>query len=398
MNLQAVDVMGFAGGFTLGTVQAGFQLVGKKELPGGFGVKNCEANRQLLGHAWQADVAEYDAWEPQSVHYVFGNPPCSGFSLMSAGHFRGVNSPANKCMWAFAHYVCRVRPYVAVFESVGQAFTTGRELMNALHQWVREQTGLDYHLWHVKHNNLAVGGCAQRKRYFWVISRIPFGVEHPELRYEPTLWNAIGDLEHCDITWEHQPRRVDPHPWAARNSRTMTIDGHMVRFTPEYHRAMELLPTAGPWKQHEHIAVVAERYYKLTGTLPPSWEYRREKLINNGFHMGFHQLTRWRAHHPARVITGGALMLVLHPTLDRTLTHRETARIMGFPDDWKILPLKKNTNLQATWGKGIPVDSGRWISTWVRNSLLGSPGEVTGTVAGDRERIIDVSKPIIAKS
>lgn len=77
--MRFIDVMGFGGGFTLGTVQAGFELASKCELPGGFGVANCEANRDLLGYNWQAQVTEYDKWEHpgREVVYVAGNPPCS---------------------------------------------------------------------------------------------------------------------------------------------------------------------------------------------------------------------------------------------------------------------------------------------------------------------------------
>lgn len=70
--------MGFAGGFTLGVVQAGFTLVGKRELPGGFGVANCEANRHLLGDQWESQTSTPEAWEViPGTDVVFGNPPCS---------------------------------------------------------------------------------------------------------------------------------------------------------------------------------------------------------------------------------------------------------------------------------------------------------------------------------
>ena len=52
MNYRAVDVHGFGGGFTLGTVQAGFQLAGKYSREAGFGVYNTLANRSLLGTGW----------------------------------------------------------------------------------------------------------------------------------------------------------------------------------------------------------------------------------------------------------------------------------------------------------------------------------------------------------
>lgn len=64
---------------TLGVVQAGFELVGKREMPGGFGVANCAANKHVLGHNWQAEVCVPEGWTPvRDAHLLFGNPPCSG--------------------------------------------------------------------------------------------------------------------------------------------------------------------------------------------------------------------------------------------------------------------------------------------------------------------------------
>ena len=77
MTYIAVDCMGFAGGFTLGMAQAGFELRGKRELKGAFGAANCEANRHLLGDKWETQAGDPAAWEVVSgVDVVFGNPPC----------------------------------------------------------------------------------------------------------------------------------------------------------------------------------------------------------------------------------------------------------------------------------------------------------------------------------
>jgi hypothetical protein len=103
--------------------------------------------------------------------------------------------------------------------------------------------------------------------------------------------------------------------------------------------------------------------------------------------MGFTTMVRWREDRPARVITGAALQSVLHPWLPRTLTNREAARIMGFPDAWRLLPLRGNA-VQHTHGKGITVQCGKWIGGWVKNALDGSPGAITGEPDGDREYLI----------
>ena len=197
MTHRAIDVLGFAGGFTLGVVQAGFELVGKRELPGGFGVPNCEANRALLGDRWRSEACAETEWSVPGggAEWVFGNPPCSAFSVMSSKEFRGADSKINHCMWAFVGYVARVRPQVAVFESVQQAFTKedGHVLMRRLRAHLEEATGDTWTLYHVRHNVYTLGGPAERRRYFWVAARLPFGVEPPDREPTHTLVDVIGD-------------------------------------------------------------------------------------------------------------------------------------------------------------------------------------------------------------
>lgn len=395
MTYRAIDVMGFAGGFTLGVVQAGFELVGKRELKGGFGVANCEANRHLLGHGWWSEASDEREWSVPTggADLVFGNPPCSGFSVMSAKHFRGADSPINHCMWAFVGYVARVRPQVAVFESVQMARTRpdGLDLMRRLRAHLEDRTGDRWDLHHVRHNALGLGGAAMRRRYFWVASRVPFGVEPPALRRLPTLNDVIGDLENLGTTWLPQPYRAPASWWAEpRRSEHGVVDGMMTVTNPLTRRMQDLIKSV-PWNPGEHIALVARRYYDEMGRLPESWDFFSEKVIKNDFNMGFTTPVRWRGDDPARVITGGSVLTVLHPRLNRTITHREAARVMGFPDDWRAQPIRDIPGLVMTWGKGITVDCGRWIATWVQRSLDGLPGGLRGNQLGEREWDVDLT-------
>ncbi len=395
MTYRAVDVLGFAGGFTLGMVQAGFTLVGKRELKGGFGVANCERNRHLLGHGWTTDVGEPESWTIPAggTDVVFGNPPCSGFSVMSAKTFRGADSKINHCMWAFADYVVRAMPLIAVFESVQQAYSSedGRDLMRRLRLYVEEKTGLRWDLYHVRHNAYSVGGAAQRRRYFWVVSRLPFGVEVPHLTVLPVLNDVIGDLAGLPLTWQSQPYRAPAHPWAEDLlSPDGTVDGHMNLRSPLTYRIYDLIAGVG-WQPGESIATVVRRHYDTHGRLPDSWAGSEARIVDRNFAMGFTTPTRWNGNNHARVITGGALQMVIHPWLDRMITHREAARILGFPDNWNILPLRGVSGLHMTWGKGISVQCGRWIGDWVRRALDGEPGGVTGTPVGEREREINIT-------
>lgn len=389
----AVDVMGFAGGFTMGMVQAGFELIGKRELKGGFGVANCEANRHLLGYNWETEVGDPNDWSIIDADVVFGNPPCSGFSVMSNKEFRGADSPINHCMWSFANYVSRVAPLIACFESVQPAYRRpdGIALMRQLRATVEENTGYKYTLYHVLHNAYSVGGAAIRPRYFWLISRIPFGIEIPKFTHYPTLNEIIQDLSTLALTWGRQPYNQPPSSWAApRRSLSNTVDGHMHEMNPAITRMYDLMENI-EWKPRDHIGRVAKRYYETHGTLPSSWRATQDKLISRDFFMGFTTPVRWDGERPARVITGAGLQNVVHPTVDRMLTHREVARILGFPDDWLIEPLKNNTGLSQTWGKGITVDCGRWIGDWMRNALLSNPGSHQGEQIEHDEYTINVS-------
>jgi DNA (cytosine-5)-methyltransferase 1 len=383
-----VDCMCFGGAFTLGMVQAGFELVGKRELPGGFGAPNCEANRALLGDSWYTEAGPGETWSPVAADVVAGNPPCSGFSVMTDKRWRGVDAKVNACMWSFSNYVAACRPQIAVMESVRVAFTTGRSLMQELRANTEAKTGLKYGLYHVYQNAVDLGGAAQRPRYFMVMSQLPFGVEYPSV-HTPVLRDVIEDLEGLTSTWELQPYARPPTWWSKQaRSDTGTVDGHVGSNSPYVQRALELLRVNGNWPQGRAIARVYREYYDKAGTLPPLSLGMLPRLLEKDWFMGFTTMVRWREDRPARVITGAALQSVLHPWLPRTITNREAARIMGFPDDWRILPLRGNA-VSPTWGKGITVQCGEWIGQWVRRSLDGEPGCYNGTEIGEREYFID---------
>lgn len=393
MGYRATDVMSFAGGFTLGMVQAGFTLVAKREMKGGFGLPNCEVNRELLGDTWSSQACDAQDWQPVPSEVVFGNPPCSGFSVMSASHFRGANSPINSCMWAFAAYVAKVNPLIAVFESVQQARNRpdGLELMRALRDDVALRTGARWTLHHIRHNAYSVGGSSIRRRYFWLITRIPFGIEREVPNRLPRLSEIISDLADLHATWNAQPYH-EPPTWWSKNARSDTggVDGMIGVSSPLITRVQDIM-SAGDWGPGMHLSQGVRAYHQRFGALPPSWSHIEDRLVATDFNMGFTTPVRWNGDNPSRVITGAALQTAWHPWLNRPFTHREAARIMGFPDDWRIWPLRRQTGLAMTWGKGITVQCGAWIGRWIRRALDGGPGAYPGEPMGDHEFDIDVT-------
>jgi site-specific DNA-cytosine methylase len=145
------------------------------------------------------------------------------------------------------------------------------------------------------------------------------------------------------------------------------------------------------WPAGMCIGDVCRLHWDEHGKLPDSFKHTEEKIVKNDFQMGFTTPVRWHGDRYGRVVTGGGLHNIIHPQLDRTVTHREVARILGFPDDWRILPLRRVSGLNMTWGKGITVDCGRWIGGWIKRALDGEPGGYIGTQVGDDEYDIDTT-------
>lgn len=387
------------------------ELVGKRENKWGFGVPLMEANREFLGDKWDTEISDPATWTPVEAEVILGTPPCSAFSSMTAGSkMHGMHAEINDCMRHIMQYAIKVRPQIIAMESVGQAFTKGLPLMRELGRMVNEGTGLKYHVTHVLQNNWSVGGCSKRKRYFLVLSQVPFGVESYPLKRLAMLGDALEDLRDLPLTWDQQPVDADPTWWSEGLRSDKGVDGHMPPTNAYSKRVMDLASgeLGVDWKPRESEAHVLKRYHETHGVLPESWRYptaggtttRDAQLIERNFDAGgFSKPRHWPWDEPARVVNGAGPYMIWHPN-GRFATHRETARIMGFPDDWKIGTAKEATNLSQFWGKGTSVAPARWVSEWIKNSLDGNPGENSGVELDHGDRLIDISmdwKPVLKK-
>ena len=328
----------------------------------------------------------------------------AGFSGLSAASFRGVDSPINRCMWDLVTYAARCGPSVQIvtFESVQLAFTQGRSLMQKLRAVLEEKTGESWDLYHVLQNALSLGGPANRRRYFFVAVRggRPFGVNVTPVLRVPNLRDVIEDLESLPLTFEAQPINTTPTWYSAQFRRgDGLVDGHALHASPWAQRLTDtMLDPEITWAENETVSQVLRRQYAEHGHVAPAWQKQQDKLVTKDFAMGFNQLGRQVYDKHARVVTGAALLLKIHPVLPRLLTHREVARIQGFPDSWLIDPMPRTNGTAEGWGKGIPTHCGRWLGNQLTAALLGEPGEDHGVEIGDREWRIDHSKDFYAVS
>lgn len=396
MTYTFSDVIGFGSAFALGMTQSGFDLRAKRDVID-FGMKNAEANRPLLGWNWEGEIkplSRRPEWDIVKTDVVTGNPPCSGFSTLTLQKYRGEDAAVNDFMWAFVSYSQRAVPQIAAFESVQMAYSQGRGLMRGLRDKLENETGKKYHLYHVLHNSISLGGPAVRPRYFWLASQIPFGLEFPEPDLVPTSMEVLGDLRGLPETWEKQPYRYPATWWSSRRrAPDGAVDGHITRRLGEWNRINQLFEALdGEWPQGKNLQWALKEAYTRHGILPGLWESQTERLVGRDFALGANQPMRWRADKPCRVITGSALGATIHPTENRLITHREAARIQGFPDNWRLWPMRDYKTLHMTYGKGIPVDAGRWLGFWIGRALDGNPGSMIGIPDGDRESVLRVDK------
>lgn len=402
-TVDAVDCQSFAGGFTLGHVRAGLRLVGKREDVGGFGVDALEANRHLLGYDWEAQATAPAEWDAIDAPYVFSNPPCSAFSVLTQNRYRGSDSKINNCMWNLITYAAQCNPEFVVMESVPQAFSQGRQLLQELRLDLEARTGKRYHLTHVLEDNWSVGGCSARKRYLMVLHSVPFGVEAYDTVAAGglhTFGDAIDGLENQPLSWSAQPyvAQGTSRYAVARLSANGLIDGHDVVESALGSRVSGFASRVD-WPEGTRLSHMLKLVWEETGDIPQEWagmktaealrERHRRGIFNGNFDST--EPRRWYRDYAARTANGGVFQQIVHPTLPRMVTHREVLRVMGFPDDWNVATLSPKKSAPY-WGKGVSVPVGEWIGTWVKSSILGAPGSVVGELIGERESLIDVSR------
>jgi site-specific DNA-cytosine methylase len=397
-NISFIDCNGLAAFMSYGFVKAGMEM----KLRTGtldFGNAVAELNRHLLGDSWSTLFSdEPNDWPDAKADVVVGCPPCSGWSVWSGPTNRGPDAAAHEHTRAFMKYAARIKPKVIIFECVQQAYSQGRDVMVKYRDMVEDLSGKEYDLYHVKMNNLQVGGFSYRPRYFWtaVEKGMPFGASVTTPEEMPTMVDVIGDLEPLELKWEAQRYTKEPSKFVAhlRNS-SGVVDGHMNKNNLETKRIQEIFDILGNhgWEQGMPLNIALKNAVEKNGDkFPQSWAGVEEKIRNKDFYMGFSLPARWEWNSWCRVMTGGALDHIVHPTLPRRITHREAARVQGLPDSWEFADAKTYSPLSATWGKAVAVQAGQWIGEAAAAAVKGQPNGPSGELIGDREWLLDTDK------
>lgn len=400
-SMKAVDVMGFAGSMLAGVDQAGFDVVAKREPDAfkGFGVASVQYNAPWI-EAQVSKPADWDLPAESDIDLVYGCPPCSGFSQLSAMNvkiyehtgttYRGADAEINECMQWLNDYAARVKPRVVIMESVGPAFKLGRAWMESLWEGLRKASGLPYKLAHVNMDARWVGGDVHRPRYFYVAHLDPFGIGL-EFVKPRTMMEVIGDLpaeqELGDTDWGHFGQQSGGPIRLGRTLEWMAENGLEWR---QGTRLPDNLPRGEDGEILPPDPAQLRDWYK---SVPRGGRFRPD-VFSHWYSTDAFSPLRWRADKPFGVVVAATLDRAVHPLFPRTLTYREAARFMSLPDTWSLRVLTE-MHKPAELGKAVPTASAKWIAHWAKMSIEGTPGEYAGEDTDNPDiRVFNVQRAV----
>lgn len=326
----AVGVHVFAGGFTKGVSEV-FDIACQLETHG-FGLETAERTFGI------ETINEPEAkWPDIKADFCFGNPRCTGFSCITSGYSGDTHGPWAK-QTKDIHDLCEYavdRYDVICWESVQQAFTTGRPLLD----YLRDEIFVPkhYRIAHIMLNAASFGNAQQRRRYFFVAYRNDrqFNIVPPEI----TPWYATT----YDAIWDMRHRKTNPCKlWCDAD---YDADSY-TQLTDDEWAIVPHLPYG-----YDTNALARKARHLLPEKYQVTWDYR---LSDMPFSM--HCPHRCAYQRPFSTIHSSAGR-VIHPEHDRPVTVGELSRIMGWGD---LIPHGKNPVAQIA--KGVVPQAGTWIA------------------------------------
>lgn len=337
--MEALGCHVFAGGFTMG-VREVFDVKTQLEIHGlGQATVESMGIDFVMGQSWQD-------WPRLSPCFMFGNPRCTGFSCVTGGYGEDAHGPwsaPTRDIHDFCEYGIANDIPVMCWESVQQAWTTGRPLLDYLRDELFVPKG--YRIAHLFINAATFGNAQHRKRYFFLAYKGDrnFNIVPPTpVDRHATVGDVLfdGDLEFREVNYSRFGK------FAYDENTAFDIRGEDARILPHL-------------DQNQDMNGFARAHEDLLETLSPKYA---EKWWCRTSEMPFsmHSLMRLDPQRFMPVITGNGFRFI-HPTQHRSLTVGELCRLMGWPRG--IVP--RGPNPGAEIGKGICPEVGTWLARQV---------------------------------
>lgn len=366
--MKAVGYLVGSGSMSLGVEQAGFELQSVYETPGySKNAATWDLNRPEIKHCVQdLDPMATFIGADESTDLVYGNPPCGGLSSTTGAKH---TSKTNKLMQHWLAMVLRSRPRMLLMENAFQLATkAGAPIRDRLVAEL-DAAGYDSAVW--LFHSWQLGTPQMRRRCFLVALRdykfsddmLDSGKLHdPSDGYprEVQLQYALRDL--LDVTPSPDPINLDDgrvitqHYWSTKGVLTSKL------FNEHGDRLLRM-NFIGPLEMEKLSAKARDGDKKAVREL----ERRRSsywpdapKLFANA--KRFRTINRTDPSEPSMTVISE--YNIAHPTINRVLTMRELARLMGFPDDWRFHNLDPRLIAQ-----GVPVANAKWAASRLMKAL-----------------------------
>jgi DNA (cytosine-5)-methyltransferase 1 len=330
---RLLDLFAGAGGMSLGFHQAGFRSCFAVE-DNPAAAASYAANFSAAVHAGAIQsVAVFP-----SADIIIGGPPCQGFSPLGKTGKALARSELNELWREYLRAVAQVQPAVFVIENVPQ-FLSSAQFARFL-ELANKSARLHHYEIRYQVLNAADFGTPQvRRRGIVVGSRVgppPFPLSRSGRQL--TVRDAIGDLPLVPTGVDLHIGR-NPTPTSLERYRAVPEGGN--RFDLARNRP-DLLPDCWKNKPTGTTDVFGRLWWDKPSTTIRTEFYKPEK---------------------------GRF---LHPSEDRPITHREAARIQGFPDDFIFEGSLSQVGRQI--GNAVPPPLAQSIAESVAKHLADAAG------------------------
>lgn len=324
-----VSLFAGGGGLHLGMIRAGFQPLWANDIVESA-AKTFELNQPKVGfhlgdirHITPSDAAALSDGSP--VDLVVGGPPCQGFSTLGD---QLPGDPRNTMYEAYARMISWIQPRVFLMENTSYLRSQYGGTYEEEIRRVMESLGYSID---VRTLNAADFGTPQlRQRVFFVGTRDGSAFDWPEATHGPETSNPYATVG---------PSIMD-------------------------------LAELGPEDVPNHLALnhgdIVTRRYELIpegGRLPPPSELPAD-LRRRNFGNTYKRLHR---NKPSLTLVPGNNAFPVHPTLNRSLTPREAARLQDFPDDYVFAG--NRADQCKLIGNAVPVNLAASLGTALRIHL-----------------------------
>ena len=315
--LTLMDLFSGAGGFTLGFAQAGFVPIFSVEID-----KDAASTYEMnFGHHCRKDDIN-DIKTFPNADVIIGGPPCQGFSNLGS-HIP--DDPRNQLWRHFIRAVKDACPLVFVVENVPPLLKSeeGQELM-------RQARKLGYRVEGRVLNSADYGVPQIRKRTIIIGSRTSV-VKVPEPTHADP--GKRDSLTRHRLDWTTIRQAIGDLPLKPTNTSL-----HLGRN-----------PTLMSLERYRHIPPGGNRWNLPVELMPECWKKKTKG--------GTDLFGRLQWDEPCVTIRTEFFKpekgRYLHPEAHRPITHREAARIQGFPDGFVFKGSK--TEIARQIGNAIPV-------------------------------------------